>query len=70
MIHLGEEDEYISKTAQKAIIDALADNASARVFTYPGCKHAFARHGGIHYDKDAATLANGRTAAFLKAHLA
>ena len=70
LIHLGEEDEYISKTAQKAIIDALADNPSARVFTYPGCKHAFARHHGIHYDQRAADLANGRTAEFFKAHLA
>ena len=69
LMHLGEEDEYISKTAQKAIKGALADNEEAHVFTYPGCMHAFARHGGIHFDRDAAALANGRTADFLKAHL-
>lgn len=69
LVHLGEEDEYISKEAQKDIIEALKDNASAQVFTYPGCKHAFTRHGGINYDKDAATLANGRTADFFKLHL-
>jgi carboxymethylenebutenolidase len=69
MIHLGEEDEYISKDAQRAIISALADNPYAKVFTYPGCSHAFARHRGKHYDKDAATLANGRTADFLKSNL-
>jgi carboxymethylenebutenolidase len=70
MVHLGEEDEYIHKVAQKAIADALANNASAQVFTYPGCRHAFARHRGVHYDKDAAALANGRTADFFKLHLA
>jgi carboxymethylenebutenolidase len=69
LMHLGEEDEYISKQAQRAIIEALKNNACARVFTYPGCNHAFARHRGQHYDKDAAALANGRTAEFFKLHL-
>lgn len=69
LVHLGEEDEYISKEAQKNIIEALKDNATAQVFTYPGCKHAFARHRGIHYDKDASTLSNSRTADFFKLHL-
>jgi carboxymethylenebutenolidase len=70
MMHLGEEDEYISKDAQEAIIAALAGNISAEVFTYPGCSHAFARHRGIHFDKNAAQLANARTAQFLQLHLA
>jgi carboxymethylenebutenolidase len=69
LMHLGEEDEYISKDAREAIIEALKNNACARVFTYPGCRHAFARHRGAHYDKDAAALANGRTADFFKLHL-
>ena len=69
LIHLGEEDEYISKDAQKAIIEAVKDNTFAQVFTYPGCRHAFARHHGAHYDKAAATLANGRTADFFRLHL-
>lgn len=69
MIHLGEDDEYIPKQAQTAIIDALADNPMANVFTYPGCNHAFARHRGTHYDADAAALANGRTAEFFERHL-
>ncbi|MEO8523292.1 MAG: dienelactone hydrolase family protein [Caldimonas sp.] len=69
LVHLGEEDEYISKDAQKAIIEALGGRESAQVFTYPGCSHAFARHGGTHYDKDAAKLANGRTAEFFRHRL-
>jgi carboxymethylenebutenolidase len=69
LIHLGEEDEYISKDAQRAIIDALAGNRLTQVFVYPGCCHAFARHRGIHFDKDAAELANRRTAEFFQIHL-
>jgi carboxymethylenebutenolidase len=61
MVHLGEEDEFISKDAQRAIKEALADNPNAQVFSYPGCSHAFARHSGTHYDDAAAALANGRT---------
>ena len=69
LVHLGEEDEYISKDAQKAIIESLKDNAFAQVYTYPGCSHAFVRHRGKHYDKNAAILANGRTADFFKLNL-
>jgi carboxymethylenebutenolidase len=69
MMHLGEEDEYISKEAQREIIAALAGHEFAEVFTYPGCSHAFARHRGIHFDKDAARLANSRTANFFQRHL-
>jgi carboxymethylenebutenolidase len=64
LIHLGEEDEYIPKDAQRAIREALKGNPFAEVFTYPGCSHAFARHRGKHYDKSAAALANGRTTLF------
>jgi len=70
IMHLGEDDEYIAKDAQKAIIAALAGNELSQVFTYPGCKHAFARHRGIHFDKRAAELANGRTAEFFHRYLA
>jgi carboxymethylenebutenolidase len=70
LMHLGEEDEYISKDAQKAIIAALAANKFAEVLTYPGCSHAFVRHRGIHFDQNAAQLANSRTASFFNLHLA
>jgi carboxymethylenebutenolidase len=69
MIHLGEKDDYIAPQAQAAIIAALANKPLAHVFIYPGCKHAFARHRGVHHDADAAALANGRTADFFERHL-
>ena len=70
LMHLGEEDEFISKAAQAQIKAALADKPNAIVYSYPGQRHAFARHKGAHYDPAAAALANGRTAEFLHRHLA
>jgi carboxymethylenebutenolidase len=69
LMHLAEEDEFISKDAQARIKAALADVPSAKIYSYPGCNHAFARHTGTHYDAQAAALANGRTWAFLAEHL-
>jgi carboxymethylenebutenolidase len=69
MMHLGEEDEYISKDAQEKIKAALQDLPDVHIFSYPGRSHAFARHRGAHYDAAAATLANGRTAEFFNLHL-
>jgi carboxymethylenebutenolidase len=70
LMHLGEEDEFISKASQVQIKTALADKPNAIVYSYPGQRHAFARHKGAHYDAAAAALANGRTAEFLHRHLA
>jgi carboxymethylenebutenolidase len=70
LMHLGEEDEFISKAAQVQIKAALAGKPNAIVYSYPGQRHAFARHKGAHYDAAAAALANGRTAEFLHLHLA
>ena len=61
MVHLGEEDEFISKDAQQKIRDAFANNSEVKIFSYPGCSHAFARHTGLHYDPSAAETANART---------
>jgi carboxymethylenebutenolidase len=68
-MHLGEEDESISKPAQTQIKAALASEANATIYSYPGQRHAFARHNGAHYDAASATLANGRTSEFLRRQL-
>ena len=69
LMHLAEEDEFISKPAQAAIKAALASKPNATVYSYPGQHHAFARHNGAHYNAAAAALANGRTSEFLHRHL-
>jgi carboxymethylenebutenolidase len=69
LVHLAEEDEYIPKEARERITAALRQGREVQVYTYAGCGHAFARHRGLRYDAAAARLANGRTRAFLDAHL-
>lgn len=69
LMHLAEEDEFIPKEAQARIKGALAGRANIEIHSYPGCAHAFARHGGLHYDANAAVLANGRSWQFLRRHL-
>ena len=69
LMHLAEEDEFISKSAQAEIKTALASKPNATVYSYPGQSHAFARHNGLHYNAAAATLANRRTSEFLHQQL-
>jgi carboxymethylenebutenolidase len=69
LMHLAEEDEFISKPAQTEIKAALARKPNATVYSYPGQCHAFSRHNGAHYNAAAATLANGRTSEFLNRQL-
>lgn len=69
LMHLAEEDEFISKAAQTDIKAALTDKPNVEILSYPGCHHAFSRHGGTHYDAPAAAKANAATWAFLTARL-
>ena len=69
LMHLAEEDEFIPKAAQAEIKAALARKANATVYSYPGQRHAFARHSGAHYNAAAAALANRRTSEFLHQQL-
>ncbi len=69
LMHLAEEDEFISKAAQAEIKAALARKPHTTVYSYAGQHHAFARHNGAHYNAAAATLADGRTSEFLHQHI-
>src|ERR1700689_5478921 len=50
LMHLGEEDESISRTAQAQIKAALAKKPNATVYSYPGQRYPFSRHNGTHYN--------------------
>ncbi len=69
LMHLAEEDKFISKAAQAEIKAALSKKPNATVYSYPGQSHAFSRHNGAHYNPNAAALANGRTSEFLRQQL-
>ncbi len=69
LMHMAEEDEFISKAAQAEIKAALAKKPNATVYSYPRQNHAFSWHGGAHYNAEAAALAHERTYAFLDRQL-
>lgn len=69
LMHFGDADEFIDPGARAAIEAAFADRPNARIHTYYGCSHAFARHTGTHFDPSAAALANARTYDFLRHEL-
>jgi carboxymethylenebutenolidase len=69
LMHLAEEDEFISKAAQAQIKAALTKKPNTTVCSYPGQNHAFSRHGGAHYNAAAAALAHERTNEFLRQQL-
>lgn len=69
MMHLAEQDEFMGKLAQTSIRNKLVSHPLVKICNYPGCQHAFARHGGAHFDPVAARLARARTAKFLRFHL-
>jgi carboxymethylenebutenolidase len=69
MLHIAEKDQFVSPEAQKKVTEGLSKIPKVTTHTYPGKDHAFARVGGQHYDKQAADLANKRTAEFFQQHL-
>ena len=69
MLHIAEEDEFVSKDAQVVMRKSLRDQSGIVMHYYPGMSHAFARNDGIHYDKGNADLANDRTLEFFRANL-
>lgn len=69
LLHIAEEDGFVSKEAQAAIKQGLAGNPHVAIHSYPGVDHAFARNNGVNYNKEAAELAGQRTAACFKENL-
>lgn len=69
LLHIAGEDEFVPKDAQKQIENTLLDHDLAETYHYPGMDHAFARGNGMHYNEEAAHVANERTADFLKVNL-
>jgi carboxymethylenebutenolidase len=70
LMHIAEEDQFVPKTAQAVILQALKGQALIEIHTYPGCDHAFARPGGEHFNAEAAEAAGRRSLDFFAANLA
>ena len=70
VMHIAEEDGFVSKEAQAAINAGLNGHDAVTIYNYPGMDHAFARIGGVPYNKENANLANGRSLEAFKQALA
>ena len=64
LMHIAEEDQFVSKEAQAVILQALKNHPQVEIHTYPGRDHAFARKGGEHYHEGDAGQADARTQSF------
>ena len=69
MMHIAEEDGFVSKEAQATIKAALNGQRLVEIHSYPGLDHAFARRGGQHYDDAGANFAGQRTLDFFRKNL-
>jgi carboxymethylenebutenolidase len=70
MLHIPTADHFVGPEAQAAIHAGLDDHPKVTLHDYPGLDHGFAAEMGNRRDEAGAALADGRTEAFFKEHLA
>ena len=70
MLHIPTADHFVGPAEQAAIHAAFDDHPRVTLHDYPGLDHGFAAESGARRDAAGAELADARTAAFLKEHLA
>ena len=69
MLHIAEEDHFVSKDSQRAITEGLKDNPHVTIHSYPGVDHGFAAEMGKRRNEEAAQLADSRTEQFFARHV-
>ena len=70
MLHIPTADGFVPADAQAAMHAGLDDHPKVTLHDYEGLDHGFAAEFGNRRDEAAATLADSRTEAFFKEHLA
>ena len=70
MLHIPAADHFVTPEAQAAIHAALDDHPRVTLHDYAELDHGFAAETGDRRNEAGAQLADSRTAAFLKEHLA
>jgi carboxymethylenebutenolidase len=69
MFHFAGLDQYAGPEVAANVKETFAGDKRVAVHEYPKSGHAFARHGGAHFDAKAADLADMRTLSFFVEHL-
>ncbi len=70
LFHFAENDGHISMSAVDSVKAAFAGRENARIDVYPHVDHGFNCWGRAMYNQKAASLARGRTLAFLSKTIA
>ena len=70
LLHIADQDEFFPKEGRDKVVEATKGQSLVESHVYKNVGHAFARVNGVHYDRRAATIANGRTAEALVAAIA
>ena len=65
-LHFAGNDKYAPPEAVEKIRAAFAGNDLVDIYGYPSVDHAFARTGGMHYDKPSALMAHHRSIAVFR----
>jgi carboxymethylenebutenolidase len=69
MLHIPTNDGFVPRETQAAMHAGLGGHPKVVLHDYEGLDHGFATETGKRRDEAAATLADGRTAAFFAEHL-
>jgi carboxymethylenebutenolidase len=70
MLHIAGADHLVGPEAQAAMHAGLDDHPKVTLCDYPGLDHGFATETGARRHEEGATMADSRTAAFFREHLA
>lgn len=70
MLHIAGADHFVDEPARKKMHEELDDHPKVTLHDYPGEDHGFAAEMGKRRSEEAAQLADARTEAFFREHLA
>ena len=66
VLHFAAADKFVPEAAREQIRAAFAGNQDVEIHVYSGVDHAFARPGGLAYNKPAALMAHSRSVALFR----
>jgi len=66
VLHFASEDKYAPPEAVEKIRNAFSGRKDVEIYSYPGVDHAFARTGGMRYDRPASMMAHSRSIALFR----
>ena len=66
VLHFASEDKYAPPEAVEHIKNAFKGRNDVEIYIYQGVDHAFARTGGMHYDRPASMMAHSRSIALFR----